>query len=90
MQTTNRTASAVKVRQPVGTSHFQFRDHQFLVGSGGIDGSGGVGSMKSFCPPAKSKSSNLHCLYALDFLGKSLRNGNEFRICRATRSSKKQ
>jgi hypothetical protein len=51
IQTKNRTANAIRLRQPVGTSHFQFRDHQFFGGAGGIDdedGEGGVGSMKSF------------------------------------------
>jgi hypothetical protein len=27
------------VRQPLGTNHFQFRDHQLRLGSGGVFGS---------------------------------------------------
>src|SRR5438309_10973478 len=60
MQTTNRIPSAIRVRHPVGTNHFQFRCHQFP--RGGWVGNGGgcdCDSIQSFCPRKKPKSSNL-------------------------------
>ena len=80
MQTTKTAPIAINVRQPVGTNHFQFRDHQPF--RGGCDGNGdgregtggGVGSIASLCRPTKSKSSNLLLRFALfNFLGKSPR-----------------
>src|SRR5437867_2919468 len=71
MQTTNSTAIAMKVRQPVGTNHFQFRDHQFRRGGCGIEGKGGGGvageldSIASFSRSTKSKSRNFTSLNAL-------------------------
>jgi hypothetical protein len=65
MQTTKMAPIAINVRQPVGTNHFQFRDHQFFRGGcegngDGVEGmGGGVDSIASFWRPAKSKSSNL-------------------------------
>ncbi len=55
MQSTNSETSTTRLRQPVGTSHFQFRDHQFLLGGCGAEGDGvedgkggGVDSIASF------------------------------------------
>src|SRR5438105_9479343 len=53
MQTTKMTPSTMNVKQPVGTNHFQFRDHQpprggCGVNGGGVEGTGGGGgSMRS-------------------------------------------
>src|SRR5262245_40251109 len=64
-QNTNTTARMIRVKHPVGTNHFQFRDHQPPCGgcggeSDGVDGTGGgVDSIGPFCRSLKSKSSNL-------------------------------
>src|SRR2546423_13159391 len=63
MQVTKSIASTIRVMQPAGTNHFQFRCHQLR--RGGCEGSGGgwgvAGKFVSiglFCPVPKPKSSN--------------------------------
>src|SRR4029077_3370708 len=92
-QTTNSTPRAMSVRQPVGTNHFQFRDHQFPRGAclgngGGWDGE--LDSMKSFCLSTKSKSSNLLRFGHSTFSANRRENQNQIRILPDTPSSKKQ
>ena len=49
---TNATTIAIRPRQPMGTNHFQFRDHHpgrgIGVGDGGV-GDRGVGSISAMC-----------------------------------------
>src|SRR5437016_11300916 len=84
MQTTNSTASAMRVRQPVGTNHFQFRCHQFRRGgcdvSGGGGGVGELGSIASFCPSANFESSNF-CLSSFSVNRRETQNQIRIRPC---------
>jgi len=81
MQSTNATPNKKSVRQPVGTNHFQFRDHQPLRGGcavvgGGVCGNGGgVGSIGRFVKIdiGQVEQFTLRGM-SLYFLGKSPRN----------------